>query len=42
MERPNLLVRRTGAVAIIALAASDLVYRLLFRESVRRALGIVD
>jgi hypothetical protein len=42
MERPSFLIRRTGALAIVALAASDVVYRLLLRESVRRALGMGD
>jgi len=36
------MLRRTGALAIAALAASDLLYRLLLRESLRRALGMQD
>jgi hypothetical protein len=42
MERSGLMLRRTGALAIAALAASDLLYRLLLRESLRRALGMRD
>jgi hypothetical protein len=42
MSRPrrSLRFRRQGAVAITALAASDLAYRLLFRAPLRRALGM--
>jgi hypothetical protein len=40
MERSGIMLRRTGALAIAALAASDLLYRLLLRESLRRALGM--
>jgi hypothetical protein len=40
MERPSFLMRRTSALAIVVLAATDVVYRLLLRESVRRALGM--
>jgi len=43
MERSSgTMLRRTGALAIAALAASDLLYRLLLRESLRRALGMHD
>jgi hypothetical protein len=43
MERSSsTMLRRTGALAIAALAASDVLYRLLLRESVRRALGMSD
>jgi hypothetical protein len=43
MERSSgTMLRRTGALAIAALAASDLLYRLLLRESLRRALGMQD
>jgi hypothetical protein len=34
------LLRHPGALIITTLAASDLAYRLLLREAVRRALGI--
>jgi hypothetical protein len=40
MERSGSMLRHTGTLAIAALAASDLLYRLFFRESLRRALGI--
>jgi hypothetical protein len=43
MERSSsTMLRRTGALAIAALAAGDVLYRLLLRESVRRALGMSD
>jgi hypothetical protein len=42
MEHFSMMMRRTGALAIVALAASDLLYRLLLRGSVRRALGMSD
>jgi hypothetical protein len=42
MQRPSFLPRRSGALMITAVAATDLIYRLLFRESVRRALGMRD
>jgi hypothetical protein len=38
--RPILPPRRQGALIITLLAASDVAYRLLLRESLRRALGI--
>jgi hypothetical protein len=34
------LLRHPGALIITTLAASDLAYRLLLREAVRRAFGI--
>jgi len=37
---PRSLLRHPGALIITMLAATDLVYRLLLRESVRRAVGI--
>jgi hypothetical protein len=37
---PRSLLRHPGALIITTLAASDLAYRLLLRDSVRRALGI--
>jgi hypothetical protein len=33
-------MRRPGALMIAVLAASDLAYRLLLRESLRRSLGM--
>jgi hypothetical protein len=38
--RPSSLLRRPGALIITTLAATDLAYRLLLREPVRRVLGI--
>jgi hypothetical protein len=38
--RPRSLLRHPGALIIAMLAATDLAYRLLLRESVRRAVGI--
>jgi hypothetical protein len=38
--RPRSLLRHPGALIITTVAASDLAYRLLLRESLRRALGI--
>jgi hypothetical protein len=38
--RPRSLLRHPGALIITTLAASDLAYRLLLRESLRRALGV--
>jgi hypothetical protein len=38
--RPISILRRPGAVMIATLAAFDLAYRLLLRESVRRKLGM--
>ncbi len=38
--RSDLRAHWQGAAVITALAASDLAYRLLMREQVRRALGI--
>jgi hypothetical protein len=40
MIRPRSLLRHPGALVITTLAASDLAYRLLLRDSLRRALGI--
>jgi len=37
---PRSLLRHPGALIITMLAATDLVYRLLLRESLRRALGV--
>ncbi len=37
---PRSLLRHPGALIITTLAATDLAYRLLLREAVRRALGI--
>jgi hypothetical protein len=34
------LLRHPGALIVTTLAASDLAYRLLLRDSLRRALGI--
>jgi len=42
MHRPRFLFGRSGALVITAVAATDLIYRLLLRESVRRALGMSD
>jgi hypothetical protein len=42
VQRPSFLLSRPGALVITAVAATDLVYRLLLRESVRRALGMHD
>jgi hypothetical protein len=38
--RPSSLLRSPGALIITTLAATDLAYRLLLREPVRRVLGI--
>jgi hypothetical protein len=38
--RPSSLLRHPGALIITTVAASDLAYRLLLRDSLRRALGI--
>lgn len=40
MRHPRSLLRHPGALIITMLAATDLVYRLLLRESLRRALGV--
>jgi hypothetical protein len=40
MQRHVFPLRRPGALLITVLAATDVAYRLLLRESVRRALGI--
>ncbi len=40
LPRPSSLVHRQGVMVIGVLAASDLAYRLLLREPVRRALGM--
>jgi hypothetical protein len=40
MIRPRSLLRHPGALIVTTLAASDLAYRLLLRDSLRRALGI--
>ena len=42
MERSGTMLRRTGTLTIAVLAASDLLYRLLLRGPVRRALGMHD
>ncbi len=42
MQRPSFLLSRPGALVITVVAATDLVYRLLLRDSVRRALGMQD
>jgi hypothetical protein len=39
---PRLLLRHPGALIVTTLAASDLAYRLLLRDWLRRALGIED
>jgi hypothetical protein len=39
-RHPGTLFRHPGALIITMLAATDLAYRMLLRESVRRALGI--
>jgi hypothetical protein len=38
--RPSSLLRRPGALVITTLVATDLAYRLLLREPVRRVLGL--
>jgi hypothetical protein len=38
--RPSSLLRSPGALIITTLAATDLAYRLLLREPVRRVLGM--
>jgi hypothetical protein len=42
MSRPRSLIRHPGAltIALTTLAATDLAYRLLLREPLRRALGV--
>jgi hypothetical protein len=40
MVRPSSLLRRPSALVLTALAATDVAYRLLLREPLRRALGI--
>ncbi|HTA34657.1 MAG TPA: hypothetical protein VK721_14650 [Solirubrobacteraceae bacterium] len=40
MIHPRSLLRHPGALIVTMLAASDLAYRLLLRDSLRRALGI--
>jgi hypothetical protein len=40
MQRLHIPLRRPGALIITVLAATDVAYRLLLRESVRRALGM--
>jgi hypothetical protein len=37
---PSSLLRRSTAVVITTLAATDVAYRLLLREPVRRVLGM--
>jgi hypothetical protein len=37
---PRSLIRHPGTLIITMLAASDLAYRLLLREPLRRALGM--
>jgi hypothetical protein len=39
---PSFLLRRPGALMITALAATEVAYRLLLRERLRRALGMLD
>jgi len=43
VQLPRISVRHPGAltIALTVLAATDLAYRLLVREPVRRALGMV-
>jgi hypothetical protein len=38
--RPSSLLRSPGALIITALATTDVAYRLLLREPIRRALGM--
>ena len=40
MQRLHFQLHRQGALIITVLAATDVAYRLLLRESVRRALGM--
>ena len=40
MPQLRTVLRRPIAIVIAALAATDIAYRLLLRESVRRGLGI--
>jgi hypothetical protein len=40
VQRPTFPVRHPGALIITVLAATDVAYRMLVRESIRRALGI--
>jgi hypothetical protein len=40
MQRLHIHLRRQGALIITVLAATDVAYRLLLRESVRRAIGM--
>jgi hypothetical protein len=40
MVRPSSLLRGPGALIVTTLAVSDVAYRLLLREPVRRLLGI--
>jgi hypothetical protein len=40
MPRHSSALRRTGALIITIIAASDVAYRMLLRESLRRALGM--
>jgi hypothetical protein len=44
MQRPHLTISHRGVltIALTMLAAGDMAYRLLLREPVRRALGIVQ
>ncbi len=40
MQRLAFPLRRPGALIITVLAATDVAYRLLLRESLRRAIGM--
>jgi hypothetical protein len=40
VQRHSFPLRRSGALIITVLAAIDVAYRLLLRESLRRALGM--
>jgi hypothetical protein len=40
LSRRRALLHRPGALLITVLAASDVAYRLLLREPLRRSLGI--
>lgn len=40
MIRPTQLITRQRTILVAVLAASDVAYRLLLREPLRRALGI--
>jgi hypothetical protein len=40
VRHPRSLLRHPGVLIITAIAASDLAYRLLLRQPVRRVLGV--